>query len=195
MRRPQNWNNLPPVLTKQLFLLSSAKTRGRFFSKFCGLFRKAELYYSQNTTISFDYRTHAFISCSLYTFTKIFKTFSLFSRRFFQKILSLCMVSIQERFEERVMMAHLRCWFFWHKILLFKTHHRRSSITELTLSKRLMLEQNSVVVVARRFRRTVFFRAFKIHKLGHEPSMYCKNQLGQASAPCPSSTVYIYREY
>ena len=33
--------NLPPDLTKQLFLLSSVKTGGRFFSNFCGLFRKA----------------------------------------------------------------------------------------------------------------------------------------------------------
>ena len=31
-------------------------------------------------------------------FTPFLKTISLFSRRFFQKILSLCMVSIQERF-------------------------------------------------------------------------------------------------
>ena len=28
------WKNLPPVLTKQLFLLSSVKTSGRFFSNF-----------------------------------------------------------------------------------------------------------------------------------------------------------------
>ena len=35
--------NLPPDLTKQLFLLSSVKAIGRFFSNFCGLFRKAEL--------------------------------------------------------------------------------------------------------------------------------------------------------
>ena len=36
--------NLPPVLTKQLFLLSSVKTSGIFFSNFCGLFRKPGLY-------------------------------------------------------------------------------------------------------------------------------------------------------
>ena len=36
--------NLPPVLTKQLFSLSSVKTSGRLFSNFCGLLRKAELY-------------------------------------------------------------------------------------------------------------------------------------------------------
>ena len=35
--------NLPPVLTKQPFLLSSVKTSGRFFSKFSGIFRKAGL--------------------------------------------------------------------------------------------------------------------------------------------------------
>ena len=34
----------------------------------------------------------------VYFFTPFLKTISLFSRRFFQKILSLCMVSIQERF-------------------------------------------------------------------------------------------------
>ena len=37
------WKYFPPVLTKQLFLLSSVKTSGRFFSNFCDLFRKAEL--------------------------------------------------------------------------------------------------------------------------------------------------------
>ena len=51
--------NLPPVLTKQLFLLSSVKTSGRFFQFFFYLLRKAELYlfvswvfkvYSQNYT-------------------------------------------------------------------------------------------------------------------------------------------------
>ena len=38
------WKNLPPFLTKQLFLLNSIKTNGRFFFKLCGLFRKARLY-------------------------------------------------------------------------------------------------------------------------------------------------------
>ena len=34
------WKNLPPVLTKQLFLLSSVKTSGRFFFKFLWPFQK-----------------------------------------------------------------------------------------------------------------------------------------------------------
>ena len=34
--------NLPPVLTKQLFLLSSVKTSGGFFSNFCGLLKKLD---------------------------------------------------------------------------------------------------------------------------------------------------------
>ena len=44
------------------------------------------------------YRTRTIISCGLYIFYSIFKDhFSLFLRRFFQKILSLCMACIQER--------------------------------------------------------------------------------------------------
>ena len=68
------WKNIPPFLTKQLFLLSSVKTSGRFFqilwpfqkswtlhyielkwikwnedfTKFCGFLRKPELYWSNN---------------------------------------------------------------------------------------------------------------------------------------------------
>ena len=35
MRRPQNWKkNLPLAMTKQLYLLSSVKTSGRFFQNF-----------------------------------------------------------------------------------------------------------------------------------------------------------------
>ena len=34
---------IPLALTKQLFLLSSVETSGRFFQIFCGLLRKAEL--------------------------------------------------------------------------------------------------------------------------------------------------------
>ena len=44
MRHYEKATNLQLVLTKQLFLLSSVKKSGRFFSKFCGLFRKAGLY-------------------------------------------------------------------------------------------------------------------------------------------------------
>ena len=47
---------------------------------------------------TFNYRTHAIITRCLYIFYPVFKTVSLFSRRFFQKISSLCMVSIQDRF-------------------------------------------------------------------------------------------------
>ena len=36
--------NLQLGLTKQLFLLNSVKTSGRFFSDFCSLLRKAEIY-------------------------------------------------------------------------------------------------------------------------------------------------------
>ena len=49
-------------------------------------------------SLCFTYHMHAIISRVLYIFTPFLKTISLFSRRFFQKILSLCMVSIQERF-------------------------------------------------------------------------------------------------
>ena len=46
----------------------------------------------------FEYRTRAIITRGLYIFYPIFKTICLFSRRFFQKILALCTVRIQERF-------------------------------------------------------------------------------------------------
>ena len=36
------WNNLLPVLTKQLFLLSSIKTSGRFFQSFVALSEKLD---------------------------------------------------------------------------------------------------------------------------------------------------------
>ena len=44
------------------------------------------------------YHTRAIITRGLYIFTQCLKTISLCSRNFFQKILPLCMVSIQERF-------------------------------------------------------------------------------------------------
>ena len=48
---------------------------------------------------SIDYRMHAIITRGIYIFfTPFLKTISLFSREFFQKVLSLCMVSIPERF-------------------------------------------------------------------------------------------------
>ena len=46
MRRPQNWKNLPLVLTKQLSLLSSVKKSGEIFSNFCCLLISSELYNS-----------------------------------------------------------------------------------------------------------------------------------------------------
>ena len=45
----------------------------------------------------FKYRTRAIITLGLYIFYPILKTI-FFSRRFLQKILSLCVVNIQERF-------------------------------------------------------------------------------------------------
>ena len=36
------WKNLPPVLTKQLFLVSSVKTSGRFFQTFVAFSKKLE---------------------------------------------------------------------------------------------------------------------------------------------------------
>ena len=43
MRRPQNLKkNLPPVLTKQWFLLSSVKTSGRFFQIFVAFSEKMD---------------------------------------------------------------------------------------------------------------------------------------------------------
>ena len=36
------WKNLPPVLTKQLFLLSSVKTSGRFFQIFVAFSEKLD---------------------------------------------------------------------------------------------------------------------------------------------------------
>ena len=47
------WKNLPPVLTKQFLFLSSVKTNGTFSLNFCGLFRKAELYWVNPTFIQF----------------------------------------------------------------------------------------------------------------------------------------------
>ena len=46
----------------------------------------------------FGYRTRAIITCSLYTFYLLFGSQKHFLRRFFQKILVLCMGSILERF-------------------------------------------------------------------------------------------------
>ena len=46
----------------------------------------------------FKYRTRAIVSRGLYIFTPFFNKFSLLSRRFFEKILSLCMANIQELF-------------------------------------------------------------------------------------------------
>ena len=43
MRRPQNFKNLPPVLTKQLLLLYSVKTSGRFFQIFVAFSEKLDL--------------------------------------------------------------------------------------------------------------------------------------------------------
>ena len=51
------------------------------------------------------YRKRAIITRGLYTYFKpTVKVKNIFSRRFFQKIMPLCMVSVQER----VMMAHVR---------------------------------------------------------------------------------------
>ena len=47
------WKNLPPFLTKQLFLLSSVKTGGRFFFNFCGLFRKAVLNFNSTYSVAY----------------------------------------------------------------------------------------------------------------------------------------------
>ena len=45
MRRPQNLKKISHLFWQNsCFLLSSVKTSGRFFSNFCGLFRKAGLY-------------------------------------------------------------------------------------------------------------------------------------------------------
>ena len=44
------------------------------------------------------YRMHAIISRGFYIFNLFLKPISLFLRRFYQNILSLCMASIQERF-------------------------------------------------------------------------------------------------
>ena len=45
------------------------------------------------------YRTRAIITRGLYTFYPIFEGQKRFLRSFFCKILTLCMVSIQERFQ------------------------------------------------------------------------------------------------
>ena len=49
-------------------------------------------------TCDFVYRTRAIITSSWYIFYPILKSISFFSRRFYQKFLSLCIVSIEERF-------------------------------------------------------------------------------------------------
>ena len=61
---------------------------------------KTPLYWYYNDI----YRTRVIITRGLYIFNPIFEDHFLFSRRFFHKILSLCMVSIQER----VMMARVQ---------------------------------------------------------------------------------------
>ena len=48
--------NLPLVLTKQPYLLSSVKTSWNFFSNFCGLLRKAELYLQDKFDCSISFR-------------------------------------------------------------------------------------------------------------------------------------------
>ena len=59
-------------------------------------------YFSEQFTLlvfkNFIYCTRAILTRGLYIYYPIFKTISLFSRSFFQKIMFLSMVSIQERF-------------------------------------------------------------------------------------------------
>ena len=51
------------------------------------------------STLEGKYCTRAFITRSLYTFYPIFEGQKRFLRSFFRKILTLCTVSIQERFQ------------------------------------------------------------------------------------------------
>ena len=48
------WKNLPPVMTKQLFLLSSVKTSGRFFQIFVALSEKLDFKTTRRKSITFD---------------------------------------------------------------------------------------------------------------------------------------------
>ena len=54
--------------------------------------------------LKMDYRTRAIITHGLYIFSHFLKVKNVFLMMFFQEILPLCMVSIQER----VMMARVR---------------------------------------------------------------------------------------
>ena len=66
--------NLPPVLTKQLFLLSSVKTSWRFFSNFCGLLNFKNKKNKKATTINSGLKTYSRVHISSDTaFLKILK--------------------------------------------------------------------------------------------------------------------------
>ena len=55
-------------------------------------------YYCFDLILKIHYSTRAIIGCGLYTFYPIYEDHFFVFKEFFQKILSLCMVSIQERF-------------------------------------------------------------------------------------------------
>ena len=57
------------------------------------------LFYDLLHKVKPTYRTRAIITRGLYTFYPIFEGPKRFLRSFFRKILTLCMVSIQERFQ------------------------------------------------------------------------------------------------
>ena len=55
--------------------------------------------FKSNSLIEWVYRMRTIVTRGLYTFYPLFDVQKRFSRDFFLKILALCMVSIQERFQ------------------------------------------------------------------------------------------------
>ena len=78
----------------------------------------------------------AIITRGLYIITPFLKSISLYSRRFFQKIISLCMVSIKERFVIKsglwVHTVVSFCWISWQEITNFYTLPSNNHLNELS---------------------------------------------------------------
>jgi hypothetical protein len=66
-------------------------------------------------TYKYVYRTRAIMTRGLYILNSLFEGQKRFFKEFFQKILALCVVSIQER----VMMAHVRYFMYMHRLHLY----------------------------------------------------------------------------
>ena len=85
------WKNLPPVLTKQLFLLSSVKTSGRFFQIFVAFSEK--LNFKANTWTS-----------------KVVKNSRVKTTKTRKQIHWIILYLTQG-----LKASHATCWIYWHK--------------------------------------------------------------------------------